>query len=83
MTTKKSTDEAQESQSQELRTVQEAWGEFRSSLKACLPDEFWEHERACRRELLLAGRSLIDAAIEHLEQKDAPQEKRTKKIEVE
>ncbi len=83
MTAKNSMDEAQGNQSQEVRTVQEAWGEFGSSLKACLPDEFWEHERACRRELLLAGRSLIDAAIEHLEQKDAPREKRAKKIEVE
>jgi hypothetical protein len=35
--------------------------------REALPDEFWEHRRAARREHLLAWRSLLDAAIERME----------------
>lgn len=65
------------------RNVQEAWREFRSSLRALLPAEFWEHQRAARREMLLAARSLIDAAIERVEQADGAQQKRAQKIKIE
>jgi hypothetical protein len=37
-------------------------------LMRLLPDEFWAHRRAARRERLLACRSLLDSAIEHLEE---------------
>jgi len=41
-------------------------------LKGHLPEAFWEHRRAARREHLLAYRSLFDAAIERLERKSPP-----------
>jgi hypothetical protein len=43
-------------------------------LKRHLPEAFWEHHRAARREHLLAYRSLFDAAIERLERKPPPVE---------
>ncbi len=45
--------------------------ELRESMKVFLPPEFVEHRRKARREMLLAWRSLIDRAIEHMEEKDA------------
>ena len=66
-----------------VKNVQQAWREFRSSLHALLPAEFWEHRQAARREMLLAARSLVDAAIERIEQQDAPQQKRARKIRIE
>jgi hypothetical protein len=66
-----------------VKNVQQAWGEFRSSLRSLLPAEFWEHRQAARREMLLAARSLVDAAIERIEQQDAPQQKRARKIKIE
>lgn len=65
-----------------VKNVQQAWGEFRSSLQSLLPAEFWEHRRAARREMLLAARSLLDAAIERIEQQDAPRQKRAHKVKV-
>ncbi len=53
-----------------------------------LPEEFWEHARASRREALLAFRSLVDAAIECLTPTEAegesgrPRRQRATKIEV-
>ena len=41
--------------------------EFEKSIESFLPPEFVEHRRAARREMLLAFRSLIDAALEHNE----------------
>jgi len=38
-------------------------------LRGLLPEEFWEHRRAARRERLLSWRSFFDAAIERLEEK--------------
>lgn len=74
----------QESQAEEAaKSVQEAWRELKASMRAFLPEEFWRHRRAARREMLLAARSLIDARIEHLEQEEAPQRKGAKKIKVE
>jgi hypothetical protein len=34
-----------------------------------IPRGFIEHRRAARREMLLAMRSLLDAAIEHVEKR--------------
>lgn len=48
--------------------------EFERSLKASVGDpatpEFWQHLRAARKEGLLAMRSLLDAKIEHIEEKE-------------
>lgn len=45
-----------------------------------LPEEFHQHIRAARKEMLLAVRSLVDVAIESIEEK--PKKKATKiKIE--
>jgi hypothetical protein len=51
---------------------------LRSSHKGgkILPKEFSEHMRAAHREMLLATRSLLDAAIERTEEK--PPKKATK-----
>ncbi len=47
-----------------------------------LPDEFWSHQRAARREMLMAWRSLLDKRIEKLEhadkEKSGPQATRIK-----
>ena len=44
--------------------------EFRESMKAFLPPQFWEHSRKARKEMLLAWRSMIDAALERMEEKE-------------
>lgn len=36
---------------------------IKSSLKDRIPQDFWEHRAAARRESLLALRSLVDAAL--------------------
>ncbi len=46
--------------------------EMRRSYEALFPPGFIEHRRAARREMLLAARSLIDAAIQRLESRDKP-----------
>jgi hypothetical protein len=46
-----------------------------SLLKDLVPEEFWQHRRAARRETLLAVRSLVDAAIERVD-KEPEQQKR-------
>ncbi len=43
--------------------------EMREAIKVLLPEGFIEHRRTAKREMLLALRSLLDAAIEHTEQK--------------
>jgi hypothetical protein len=44
---------------------------LRRSFQELLPPGFIEHRRAARREMLLAVRSLLDAAIERTEKKQA------------
>ncbi len=39
-----------------------------SRLARLLPDNFWEHRRAARRERILSWRSLLDAAAARLEE---------------
>ncbi len=51
--------------------VRAAREEMREGLKAFLPPEFLEHRRNARREMLLAWRSMIDAALERMEEKNA------------
>jgi hypothetical protein len=45
--------------------------EFRKSMETILPPGFLEHRRAARKELLLAFRSMIDAALKKTEEKSA------------
>lgn len=59
---------------------------FRASYKKLSPllsEEFYQHTRAARREMLLAMRSLIDAAIESTEEKEEKPKKKAAKIKVE
>jgi len=51
---------------QHMRAARE---QFRESIKALLPPEFVEHRRRARKEMLLAWRSVIDAALERLQDK--------------
>ena len=44
--------------------------ELRESVKAFLPPEFFEHRKKARKEMLLAWRSMIDAALERMDAKE-------------
>ena len=48
----------------------EARQELRESMKAFLPPGFIEHRRKARKEMLLAWRSLIDSAIDRIDNKE-------------
>ena len=50
--------------------VQAAREELRESIKSFLPPEFLIHRRKARKEMLLAWRSVIDSALERIEEKD-------------
>jgi len=43
--------------------------EMRKSLGTILPEGFLEHRKGARREMLLAWRSMLDAAIERMDKK--------------
>ena len=50
--------------------------EMRQSMEALFPPGFIEHRRAARKEMLKAARSLLDSAIQHIEQREhAPETK--------
>lgn len=49
--------------------VRAAGEELRESIKTFLPPEFIEHRKKARKEMLLAFRSVIDAALENMEEK--------------
>ena len=59
-------DEIPENVRQHVRAARE---EMRESIKAFLPPGFIEHRRKARKEMLLAWRSLIDSALERMEDK--------------
>lgn len=62
------------------RAAMERCKELRARMEGPLPEPFFQHLMNARREVLLAARSLIDAALE----KPPPVPKdRPKKIEVE
>jgi len=61
-------DEIPEDVRQHVRAARE---EMRESIKAFLPPEFIEHGRKARKEMLLAWRSMIDAALEKMEEMKA------------
>ncbi len=50
--------------------VRAARDELRDSIRALLPPEFIEHRRKARKEMLLAWRSFIDAALERIDEKN-------------
>jgi len=50
--------------------VRAAREELRESMKAFLPPGFVEHRKKARKEMLLAWRSLIDAALERMDKKE-------------
>jgi hypothetical protein len=50
--------------------VRSAREEMRESMKAFLPPGFWEHRNKARKEMLLAWRTMIDAALERMEKKE-------------
>jgi len=52
---------------QHVHTARE---ELRESIKAFLPAEFIEQRKKARKEMLLAWRSLIDATLERMEEKE-------------
>lgn len=54
--------------------MQAARKAFRSSVKAFFPPGFVEQRRKARREMLLAMRSLVDGAIDHLYKIEKPEE---------
>jgi len=43
--------------------------EMRKSMELLLPEGFFEHRRSARREMLLAWRSMLDAAIQRMDEK--------------
>jgi hypothetical protein len=43
--------------------------EMRKSMEGLLPPKFVEHRRAARKEMLLAFRSLLDHAIERVDER--------------
>jgi len=49
-----------------FRTARE---EMRKSMELLLPEGFFKHRRGARREMLLAWRSMLDAAIQRMEEK--------------
>ena len=54
-----------------LEHMQAAREEMRKSFESLFPPGFIEHRRAARREMLKAVRSVIDAALEKMEEKEA------------
>jgi len=44
--------------------------EMRSAVEKLLPEGFMEHRHAARREMLLAWRSMLDAAIKRMDEKE-------------
>ena len=52
---------------QHMRAARE---ELRESFKGFLPPEVFEHGRKARREMLLAWRSVIDSALERMDEKN-------------
>jgi hypothetical protein len=59
-------DEIPEEVRQHVRAARE---EMKESIKAFLPPGFVKHRRRARKEMLLAWRSLIDSAIERMDEK--------------
>lgn len=57
--------------------VRAAREEMRESMKAFLPPGFIEHRKNARKEMLLAWRSLIDSALERMDEKETEENEET------
>lgn len=49
-----------------------AGSELRKSVASIVPPEVGQHRRAAQKEVLLAFRSLIDAALDRIDKKGSP-----------
>ncbi len=49
-----------------------ARAEIRKGLETILPEGFFVHRDAARREMLLAGRGVLDAALRRMDEKKPP-----------
>ena len=58
--------DAPENARQHMRNARQEW---RESFNAFFPPEFVQHQRRARREMLLAWRSLLDRAIQRIDQR--------------
>jgi len=47
-----------------------ARAEMRASIEGLVPPEFFEHRRAARKEMLLAWRSMIDASLKRMDERE-------------
>lgn len=74
-----------EERSEFIEHMRAARRSFRQQWASLVPSEFWEHRRQARQEILLALRSAVDAAIDHLDaDEDADPAARSKtRVEVE
>lgn len=52
-----------------LEHYRQARKEMRAALTKLLPEGFLEHRRAARKEMMLAVRSMLDKAIEKMDEK--------------
>ena len=43
--------------------------EMRAGVKTFLPEGFFEHRKGARREMLMAWRSMLDSAIQRMDEK--------------
>jgi hypothetical protein len=76
-------EDAQTCQECPIREWTEALREVEGTMRGILPPAFWQHRRAAHKEVLLAVRSLLDSAIEHVEREpEARPSRAPKKIVV-
>ncbi|MCL4534859.1 MAG: hypothetical protein M1370_06825 [Bacteroidetes bacterium] len=58
--------------------------EMQEKMAGMLPDEFVQHMRAAQKEMLLAMRSLLDAGVSKIEERERRRAaRRARKVEVE
>lgn len=72
MATKKNEDEKKfkrEIPEEAREHYKKAREEMTEAMKGFLPEGFTEHRRAARKEMLLAVRSLLDSALQRMEEK--------------
>ena len=67
-------DKIPEETREHMKAVRE---EMRESIKGLFPPEFIEHRRNARKEMLLAFRSVIDHALERMEEKSKKAKSKT------
>ena len=59
-------DDVPENARQHMRNARHEW---RESFNAFFPPEFVQHQRRARREMLLAWRSVLDRAIQRIDER--------------